>query len=1156
MESLEILAPCNSEMYAWVRYSGGSATSNIVQKLDIDLCDEQGKVCVRMRGFSSRVLEGEVAAFEAKDSIGTLLTIPVWKETPKLSSAARQPYAEHLVLLCEMPEVKARELQTLILGGHCENLKSEQVQIESRFTEYAVRCFEMIREILEKKPQGKVLIQILVPNTREKALFAGLTGLLKTATLENPKIVGQIILVASQEKKAELAKKLEENKNAPYDSIIKYESGKRLVWSLEELKEPEVKPGVAFKDKGVYLISGGVGGLGTLFAREILRQAKEVKVILTGHTELSPQRQSVLNELQALGGEVEYQTVDVSDLEQVNSLIESIQGRYGKLDGIIHSAGVILDNYILKKPAEEFRKVLLPKVTGTVNLDKVTRFIRLDFFVLFSSVAGAMGNIGQADYATANAFMDRFAFYRNQLVYSKERKGQTLSINWPLWIEGGIGVDTSSEAMMKESIGMVPMQTETGIQAFYQSLNSNHSQSLVMEGLVTKIKEYLVKLNQLPTYPFKQKQCCFSSDTTLDIVDFNTMKKNSYNYANKAEELYSILTFGSSSEFKEEYLTFCPFEERLPGFSMTRVFLNPEKYPEELNYVRLKQIEMRQVLFCIENFNKIHSVLDFGCGHGTDVIQIASLFPHIQAHGITITRDQANLGNQRITSRNLNDQVKIFHKDSSKDPFPSTYDLIIGIEVSCHIRNKEGLFQNLSRSLNDNGKILLMDYIANTQGSLIDPNTEIIIPTQEEWVRLISKYFLEIDEIVNVSPQISNSLYDPDFEKNIKDLPKVVQDAYRNYANQSISLENGWFSYVLLKLKKNTQWNQQQIETYNLGRIKTPTPYPMALETMLKQPRIFYPPMYTNEVNMAESIGKQLPDKPSLIDSHYNDSIDNQNPVAQNSSQSFYASSAVLQQSLLGIFFQELGLKAEDVENSDFAALGITSINTVELLEKINIKFHLKLPTSVLLESGNFKELLKLIGDWLSKENPVEKKHKNIISNVSKQKPNTMHIIKTRKGLNLDSKIAVIGISCRCAGAKDKEEFWKIVSQGTDCIHEIKSKGWLQYFRQHSSEKIPKRYGRMSDLDSFDPLFFGISPHEAESMSPSHRILLEEMYHAIEDAGYAPSSLKKQKVGTFVGAMGNGTYGDDFSHFSMLGSETSILSSRMAYFLDLQGPSL
>ncbi len=165
---------------------------------------------------------------------------------------------------------------------------------------------------------------------------------------------------------------------------------------------------------------------------------------------------------------------------------------------------MISDNFILKKTAEEFKKVFAPKITGTVNLDKATEDIKLDFFVLFSSCAGAIGNIGQADYATANAFMDRFADYRNQLVSLKDRKGKTISINWPLWREGGMVVDAVSEEQMKQSTGMIAMQTETGIQAFYKSLNSNHSQILVMEGLVSKMRKTLFSqttLQKESTYP-------------------------------------------------------------------------------------------------------------------------------------------------------------------------------------------------------------------------------------------------------------------------------------------------------------------------------------------------------------------------------------------------------------------------------------------------------------------------------------------------------------------------------------------------------------------------------------------------------------------------------------------------------------------------------
>ncbi|MCP4270959.1 MAG: SDR family NAD(P)-dependent oxidoreductase, partial [Gammaproteobacteria bacterium] len=375
----------------------------------------------------------------------------------------------------------------------------------------------------ERKSRGKVLIQIVVPNTWEQSLFVGISGLLKTVSLENSEIFGQIIQIAPQEKQAGFVRKLQENINNTYESIIRYEGEKRSVLAWEELKETKGKSEgtfndkVAFKDKGVYLITGGLGGLGILFAREILRQAKDAKVVLIGRSEFSQKIQSVLYELQALGGSADYQKVDVYYLEQVNILIESIKGKYKKLDGIIHSAGEISDNYILKKTEEEFRQVLLPKVTGTLNLDKATRDIALGFFVLFSSGAGVMGNIGQADYATANAFMDWFAAYRNQLVDSKERQGQTLSINWPLWREGGMGVDAASEAMMKESIGMVAMRTETGIRAFYQCLNSNQSQVLVMEGVISKMRKSLFSCS-LP-----QKKSLISQAATLCCIDTGSL---------------------------------------------------------------------------------------------------------------------------------------------------------------------------------------------------------------------------------------------------------------------------------------------------------------------------------------------------------------------------------------------------------------------------------------------------------------------------------------------------------------------------------------------------------------------------------------------------------------------------------------------------------
>ncbi|WP_455872423.1 beta-ketoacyl reductase, partial [Serratia proteamaculans] len=169
-----------------------------------------------------------------------------------------------------------------------------------------------------------------------------------------------------------------------------------------------------------------------------------------------------------------------------------ITRQHRRLDGIIHSAGVIADNFIVKKSVEEFRRVLCPKVAGTLNLDRATRDMPLDFFVLFSSSTSVLGNLGQADYAAANGFMDSFAAYRNDLARLRQRQGHTLAINWPLWQDGGMHIDAASETLMTAATGMVPMRTETGIAAFYQGLSAAVAQLVVLEGRLVKMRQRLL----------------------------------------------------------------------------------------------------------------------------------------------------------------------------------------------------------------------------------------------------------------------------------------------------------------------------------------------------------------------------------------------------------------------------------------------------------------------------------------------------------------------------------------------------------------------------------------------------------------------------------------------------------------------------------------
>src|SRR5262249_21787221 len=107
--------------------------------------------------------------------------------------------------------------------------------------------------------------------------------------------------------------------------------------------------------------------------KEIASQVKDARLVLTGRSPLSPQMQEQIAQLCIRGTRVTYEQVDVVQKQAVFSLIQHIQQDYGHLDGIIHSAGVIRDNFMLKKTPDEIVQVLAPKVTGLVNLDQASK---------------------------------------------------------------------------------------------------------------------------------------------------------------------------------------------------------------------------------------------------------------------------------------------------------------------------------------------------------------------------------------------------------------------------------------------------------------------------------------------------------------------------------------------------------------------------------------------------------------------------------------------------------------------------------------------------------------------------------------------------------------------------------------------------------------
>jgi acyl transferase domain-containing protein/NAD(P)-dependent dehydrogenase (short-subunit alcohol dehydrogenase family)/acyl carrier protein len=208
---------------------------------------------------------------------------------------------------------------------------------------------------------------------------------------------------------------------------------------LTEVSSSRFRPG------GVYLITGGLGMIGQGVAVELMRRYAAT-VILVGRTQPGPAIERKLSKLRNGAGRVEYASVDIGDPVATAALTRDIVGRYGALHGVLHSAGMLRDGLLRSKTQRDFEDVLAAKVAGARNLDAATQSMDLDMFVLFSSLSGLFGNVGQADYAVGNAFLDAFAKERRREVSAGRRCGLTLSIDWPLWYDS----DDADEDRMRE----------------------------------------------------------------------------------------------------------------------------------------------------------------------------------------------------------------------------------------------------------------------------------------------------------------------------------------------------------------------------------------------------------------------------------------------------------------------------------------------------------------------------------------------------------------------------------------------------------------------------------------------------------------------------------------------------------------------------------
>ena len=184
------------------------------------------------------------------------------------------------------------------------------------------------------------------------------------------------------------------------------------------------------REDRTYLVTGGLGGIGCALAGWLAERGAGA-IVLNGRRDPDPEAVEVIEALRGSGATVAVELADVTDAAAIDAMLERIDATLPPLGGVIHSVGVLSDGALTNQTWESFSDVLWPKLLGAWHLHRATADRDLDLFVLFSSVAGVLGNAGQANHAAANAFLDQLAAHRRSLGLP----GQAIA--WGAW--SGLG---------------------------------------------------------------------------------------------------------------------------------------------------------------------------------------------------------------------------------------------------------------------------------------------------------------------------------------------------------------------------------------------------------------------------------------------------------------------------------------------------------------------------------------------------------------------------------------------------------------------------------------------------------------------------------------------------------------------------------------------
>ncbi|WP_246059698.1 SDR family NAD(P)-dependent oxidoreductase [Paenibacillus lautus] len=526
LQELDIRGECTPNMWAWIRNNDKDAKTGLTPKLDIDICDDQGNICVRIKGFSTRVLEGELEVSSRSNSapqeamvqtpVGNIHLSPAWEAVPVENGTWQAHDSDHVIYVGG--EENRNMIQQMYPRVHFFNMKPADT-----ISEIAAKleAFGIVDHIVWVAPAGtstsledEKLIERqeygVIPLFRLIKAFIGLgysarslgwtvitldTQRVNESRKVDPSHAGIHGLVGSMAKEYPSWNiriiDLEAGSLWPVTEIFTLPADRRghpWVYRKQQWYRQQLIPlnttetaESSFRHGGVYVVIGGAGGIGKAWSEYMVR-AYGAHVVWIGRRQMDEHMRADLDRIARFGPRPVYISADAADYEELRAAYEKIKQTFSRINGVVHSAMVLSNRSLLDMEEDQFRSGLSAKIDVTVRMAQVFRKEPLDFVMFFSSLIAFIKNPKQSHYASGCSFKDAFAHR-----LSHEWPCKVKVMNWGYWSSDD--ASASEDVQQLSRIGMGLIEPEAGMKAL-ERLVSNPIHQMAM---ITTTKPLIVE---------------------------------------------------------------------------------------------------------------------------------------------------------------------------------------------------------------------------------------------------------------------------------------------------------------------------------------------------------------------------------------------------------------------------------------------------------------------------------------------------------------------------------------------------------------------------------------------------------------------------------------------------------------------------------------